>query len=105
MLNRITERLFCQTRVIRCFSRINFLWNKHNNLYYWYEVRYKYSNNGHNIFDWVTQIGVRERKTLMNSREIKKIPKPLHNDKKVKRLLCNGQMSVEIMCYLGRFSK
>jgi hypothetical protein len=105
MLNRITKLLFCQTCVIRFFYWVDFNWNKYNNLYYWYEVRYKYSNNGHNIFDWVTQIGVRDRKTLLNSRDIKKIQKPLDNDKKVKRLLCNGQMSVEIICYLGRFSK
>lgn len=107
MLNRITKRQFCQTRVVRCFSWLDLQWNKSNSIYYWYEVRYKYNNNGHNIFDWVTQIGVQDRKVLLNARKLKKIQTPLHKDKskKVKRFLCNGQMSVEIICYLGRFSK
>jgi hypothetical protein len=107
MLNRITKRLFCQTRVVRCFSWLNLQWNKSNNIYHWYEVRYRYNNNGNNIFDWTTQIGLQNKKVILNARELKKIQTPLHKNKylNAKRFLCNGQLTVEIVCYLGRFSK
>lgn len=89
----------------RCFSRINYWLNKYSGQYHWFEVRYVYSKNGSIICDWVSQIGVREPKTTLNRRELKKIPEALHMDERVKNYLCNGKLDVEIICYLGRFSK
>lgn len=91
--------------VSRCFSRFNYWWNKNSGQYYWFEVRYIYTKNGSRILDWVDKIGVRELKTTVNKRELKKIPQALHKDKRIKKYLCNGKFDVEIMCYLGRFSK
>lgn len=74
--------------------------------YHWYEVRYVYNNKrGQKQFDFVSQIGVVYKKETLNRRRLKKITAPLHKEPKVKNLLVNGTFSVEIMCYLGYFSK
>lgn len=74
--------------------------------YHWYEVRYVYNNKkGQKQFDYVSQIGLTHQKETLNRRELKKITKPLHKESKVKNVLVNGFFNVEIMCYLGYFSK
>lgn len=91
--------------VSRCFSRFNFWWNKHSGQYHWFEVRYIYTKNGNRILDFVSQIGVRDLKTTLNKRELKKVQQPLHKHTRIKDYLCNGEFNVEIICYLGRLSK
>lgn len=71
--------------------------------YHWYEVRYIYNVKGNKVFDFVNEIGLSEKKTILNQRQVKKATKPLHKVKQVKNLLNNGQFNVEVMCYLGYF--
>jgi hypothetical protein len=74
--------------------------------YYWYEVRYIYSTkDGVKILDWVTQIGVCKKQETLNRRGLKKTVRNLHGNKTVRKYLCNGLFSVEVLCYLGRFEK
>lgn len=73
--------------------------------YHWYEVRYIYTKNGNKVFDFVSQIGLTELKTTLNRRKLKKITSPLHKNNNTKKFLNNGRFDVEIMCYLGYFSK
>ena len=67
-------------------------WSKVKTSYHWYEVKYVYKNNGHIIFDWITQIGIKNKKDLLDRRKLNKIIKPLHKNGKphVKKYLCNG---------------
>lgn len=75
--------------------------------YYWYEVKFVYRDkrNSKIMFDWKTQCGLKYQDTSLNKREIKKIVSPLHKDENIKRLLCNGKLDCEIICFLGRFNK
>lgn len=93
-----TKILLLQTYVSSCFS-------SKPKKYHWYQVRYIYNKNGVRKFDFVNEIGLSEQKTTLNKREVKKICMPLHKIKKVKNMLDNGNFDVEILCYLGRFSK
>lgn len=71
--------------------------------HYWYEVRYIYCKNGSQIFSFVRQIGLTEKKLTLNRREVKKAIKPLHDDRSLAYYLCNAKLDVEFMCYLGGF--
>ena len=72
--------------------------------YYWYQVKYIYKKKDATIIlAWQQQIGLIKHKTILNPRQVKKIPKPLHKDELVKHLLCNGIFQVESIAYLGRF--
>lgn len=73
--------------------------------YHCFEVRYVYTKNGNKHFDFVSQIGLTELKTTLNRRKLKKITGPLHKNNNAKKFLNNGNFDVEIMCYLGYFSK
>lgn len=87
-----------QSYVSSCFSSKNT--NRH-----WFEVRYIYNKNGFKQFDFVSQVGLVSLDTTLDRRQLKKITTPLHKLPKVKKMLCNGQFDVEIICYLGWFSK
>lgn len=75
--------------------------------YYWYRVDYVYKNcSGKVVFTLKEEVGLFSKKTTLNGRELKKIIKPLHMMKGVKKYwLDNGEMHSEVVCYLGRFSK
>jgi hypothetical protein len=75
--------------------------------YHWYEVRYIYSTkDGVKVFDYVTQIGLTDKSTILKRRTLKKIGKPIHmQSKKLRKYLCNGGFAVEVLCYLGKFNK
>jgi hypothetical protein len=87
-----------KTAVSSCFTSKST--NRH-----WFEVRYIYNKNGFKQFDFVSQVGLVSLDTTLDRRQLKKITTPLHKIPKVKKMLCNGQFDVEIICYLGRFSK
>jgi hypothetical protein len=93
-----TNILLLQTYVSSCFS-------SKPKKYHWYQVRYIYNKNGLRKFDFVDEIGLSEQKTTLNKRKLKKICTPLHKLHKVKKMLDNGNFDVEILCYLGWFSK
>lgn len=83
----------------------NFFKKPKINKYHWFEVKYVYTKNGNKCFDFVSQIGLTELKTTLDRRKLKKIAEPLHKLKNVKKFLNNGRFDIEIMCYLGYFSK
>lgn len=93
-----TKILLLQTYVSSCFSSKST--NRH-----WFEVRYIYNKNGLKQFDFFSQVGLVSLDTTLDRRRLKKITKPLHKQPKAKKMLCNGQFDVEIICYLGWFSK
>lgn len=72
---------------------------------YWYSVRFIYKNkHGERLFDFVNEVGLVEKQTILNHRSIKKIIKPLHGIKSIpKYLMCNGSLSIEVTSYLGWF--
>ena len=74
--------------------------------YYWYQVKYVYRDkvNGKILFDFQGQVGLVKQNTINNQRRINKINIPLHKMDSVNHLLCNGILSVETICYLGKFS-
>lgn len=72
--------------------------------YYWYRVRYEYKKKNDILFSWNTSVGVSKQDSINNSREIKLIPPPLHKSELVGlSSLCNGDLYVEPVCYLGYF--
>ena len=73
--------------------------------FYWFEVRYIYTKNGYKVFDYVCQIGLDKLEDSINRRLLRKFPEPLHKNNKVKKMLDNGVLDIEILCYLGKFSK
>lgn len=73
--------------------------------YHWYQVRCIYKINENKMFDFTFDAGLSEQKTILNKREIKKLCKPLHEFNKVKELINNGTLDLEVVCYLGKFSK
>lgn len=73
--------------------------------YHWYGIRYIYKKNGIKIFDFANEVGLVEQKTILNRRKIKKLAGPLYRVPNAKPLLCNGNLDMEILCYLGYFSK
>ena len=72
---------------------------------YWFEARFIYTKNGYRVFDYVCQIGLHKLEDSLNRRLLRKITQPLHKNNKVKKMLDNGVLDIEILCYLGKFSK
>lgn len=80
--------------------------NKNLGLRYWYSIRFIYKKDGIKIFDWVANYGLVSQSYILNSRYCKKLMPPLHTFKSIpKRLLNNGDMSTEVVAYLGWFKK
>lgn len=75
--------------------------------YYWYEVKYVYrtEHSGKILFDYKSIVGLRKQKTILNKRTLKKITTPLHIQNSTKRLVCNGNFDVEVVCYLGKMGR
>lgn len=71
--------------------------------YHWYEVRYVYRIKNVQIFDWKTQIGLSEQNNILNKRKLKKLVPPLHKMEKLLPYLSNGNLDIEITCYIGKF--
>jgi len=76
--------------------------------YYWYQLHYTYKDpqSGKLLFDYHHQVGLEYRKSILNDRELKKVRPPLHLDESftgIKHLLCNGNYTVNVTCYLGKF--
>jgi hypothetical protein len=69
-----------------------------------YRVKFVYSVAGKDLFTQVCTVGVSKQKTINDHRHLKKINGALHkiNDIPI-RMLNNGQLSVEPICYLGRW--
>ena len=56
--------------------------------------------------DWVADVGLTQKRTILKAREIKKISVPLHKIKGMpKDLLCNGCLFFEPVAYLGWFKR
>ncbi len=71
---------------------------------YWYECNVKYLVNGVLIFSYIQQIGLVEQSGILNRREMKKSDLPLHLNKKIdKKRLRNGEIDLEVICFLGYF--
>mgnify|MGYP003633486220 CR=1 FL=1 len=74
--------------------------------YYWYEIKMVYRHNisGERLFDWTSQVGLKHQDTSLSKRKIKQIGQLWHKDKSIKKLLCNGRLDCQIVCFLGRFN-
>lgn len=74
--------------------------------YYWYQVKYTYREklNGRIIFHWKETIGLVKRRTIIDHREVKQTIEMFDRKPFVRSLLCNGILSAEPICYLGKFS-
>lgn len=104
--------LFKNIKSITGMFRSNFVslfkhWrNKHSrNLYYWFEVKFVYTKDNTQIMYWTNQLGVKKLKSMANKRALAKAMQPLHKNEKIKKYLCNGELNIEVICYLGRYSK
>jgi hypothetical protein len=76
--------------------------------YHWYTVKFYYrDNNGYLKFDFSQEIGVLNKREILNHRSTKKAMAPMHllNNGSQKRFICNGKLSAEAVCYLGYFAK
>lgn len=86
-------------------TRLNMWWNLKTNQRYWYNLKYTYSKKGVVKSEWYAQIGLLDKRDVLNGRELKNVT-PLHKISFKNQLdLCNGQLQVTVLCYLGRFSK
>jgi hypothetical protein len=71
---------------------------------YWYEVRYSYKNKqNHELFNFTKSIGLKRRSDILNRRYVKQITVNMEDFKAAKRLLCNGLLGFDILCYIGKF--
>ena len=72
--------------------------------YYWFQVRFIYSVDSRKLFDFVTEVGLESKETILQKRRIKKLTKPVHLREGIpKYMLKNGTFAVEVISYLGRF--
>lgn len=75
---------------------------------YWYTVKmiYKDKKTMIPIFSLQYQIGVLNRKEILDSKKRKESLPPLHKyNISPNNLLCNGIIHTEISCYIGWFKK
>lgn len=74
---------------------------------YWYQIKFCYRDLGADRakFDWHQQIGVVSKSDIVNRRKVCKAIPPLHKTKSTQHLINNGILTVEIVCYIGRFKK
>lgn len=81
--------------------------NNKLNTRYWYAVRFIYKNKrGEIVFDFVQEVGLVKKRTILNHRRLKKILLPVHKLNGIpKYLLCNGKFIVEVGSYLGWFKR
>jgi hypothetical protein len=69
-----------------------------------YNVELVYLNDqGRVIATRRSDIGLRQKKTINDHRDIKKLIAPGFIKMIPKRYLCNGKVDVKPICYLGRF--
>jgi RIO-like serine/threonine protein kinase len=93
-------------QIAKIIASIENWWNMQTNQRHWYEIKLSYWENGVQKFDWVSQIGVLKKKTMLDSREVKKSLLPLHKiNFTSKPKLKNGVLTVTTICYLGKFSQ
>lgn len=84
------------------------LLNKITGRRYWYQIKLVYKTKELNqIFSNTTQIGLARKSNILKERYCKKVFAPLHKNKdiKIRRLLCNGVLSIETISYLGYIKK
>lgn len=75
--------------------------------YHWYELKFIYRDKHTNneVFHWIAESGFTYQDAILNKREVKLTVSPLHKKTDVpKRLLKNGYIDTEVICYLGRFN-
>lgn len=73
---------------------------------YWYAIKFIYKDkNNKYILDWTAQIGLLDKKDILNFRKLRKIDNTLNRDKSIRKYLCNGNINIEICCYLGRIKR
>ena len=73
---------------------------------HWYTVRFIYKTKKDNrIFAFTTSVAVTEQKYILNHKLIKKEHFYSFVSKNyLKDFLCNGNLGLEVICYLGKFS-
>lgn len=81
--------------------------NNKLNTRYWYAVRFIYKNKrGDKVLDFVQEVGLTKKGTILKHRKLKKILLPVHKLNGIpKYLLCNGNFVVEVVAYLGWFKR
>lgn len=73
---------------------------------YWYAVRFIYKNKSGKVLDFVQEVGITKKATILKHRKIKKILLPIHKLNGIpKYVLCNGKIAVEVVAYLGWFKR
>lgn len=77
---------------------------------HWYQIRFVCKTKGLiKVFDFEESIGIAEQNIIFQHRKIKKSFPPLHKRvakvDHIKKLLCSGHLTVEVVCYLGHFKK
>ena len=83
------------------------LFKKKEKELHWYTVRFVYKTKTDNrIFDFTTSVGITEQKYILNHKLIKKEHfYSLVSKNYLKDFLCNGNLGLEVICYLGKFAK
>jgi len=75
---------------------------------YWFEIKYRYRNKAGNVlFSWTRRVGRIRRAHLLSDRSRNAFcHKFLYFESKTaKPFLCNGDITNEVLCYLGWFRK
>ena len=75
--------------------------------YHWYEVKFVYKNKMNiEVFNFTRQLGFKHQDTVLKNREVKTTILPLDKLKFIEnKYLVNGDLFVEIICYLGKINK
>lgn len=70
---------------------------------YYYSVIFKYSDKNKRVsFDWSATVGLVNKNIILTPRDVKKIGLPLHKASGIpKHLLKNGNLRVDVICYIG----
>lgn len=68
-----------------------------------YEFRFYYKKHYRNIFDGTFTIGLVNQSDVLNRRALKQQFNFYKEMNHVKHLFCNGDIHLEVICYLGYF--
>jgi len=78
-----------------------------NRKYHWYSVKFIYEtkNTNHVVLDYHNQVGFKDQSSILDFRKVKKAMGPIYGIDSTRSHLCNRNLNVELVCYLGYFSK
>lgn len=72
---------------------------------YLFKVRYSYVNqNGTEIFSWEASVKLEDKKQIKKERTLKKLCPFNSVTQNLSHLLCNGELNVKPLNYVGAFS-